>query len=790
MMISRAIQSESDPEQLGGRLAALAIEHAGATRARFVSAADVDAELSSAIVDAVRTTPAPLRRDVDSATSMWIPLHHGDQLLGVLCLETILPPVEDHAAVAALIGSIASVALAHARRDLGHDEHRRALLAEQARALRAANDRLELALRGSNVGVWDFDLANGEIATAPIYSVNMWEPLGYGPELPISRWHTERWHPDDAPLLRAAIDAHLSGKTAEYELELRFRHVDGHYRWHLTRGRAQRRADGTPYRFTGIAIDLTDKKRLEQQLLQAKDAAEAANRAKDMFVANVSHEIRTPMNVILGMTELALDTRLTDDQRLAMSSVKSAAENLIVIIDDLLDFAKMAAGKLALAPAPFGLRANFYDTMRAVALRAHRKKLAFVCEVMDDVDDAVIGDAGRLRQVLINLVDNAIKFTERGEVHVRVERVERVASAGDADLACFTVRDTGIGIAPELQSRIFEAFEQADSSTTRRHGGTGLGLTIAARLVALMGGTIDVISTPGRGSTFAFTARLASAKLAEYPRSAPSNTAVTQGDAGPAMRRAPQRSSRRLRVLVAEDDELNEELMRKLIAKAGHDVCVVRDGRDAVARTAGDAFDVLLLDLHLPEMDGFEVVERIRHRERTSDTKRLPIIATSARSQREVRVACLAAGMDAFLGKPLSPAKLSAALDAVVNRATAPALVDAGTLLAACGHDGALLAIITNALTTGLPPQLAMLVRARDDHDLPRLRELAHRVCGLVAPFSTIARDIAADLEDAASAGDRSPALSGLVEQLAELVPALIRELHGLTVEDLRATIA
>jgi CheY-like chemotaxis protein len=412
-----------------------------------------------------------------------------------------------------------------------------------------------------------------------------------------------------------------------------------------------------------------------------------------------------------------------------------------------------------------------------------------VCEVVDDVREAVIGDAGRLRQVLINLVGNAIKFTERGEVHVRVER-----AGGDS--VRFTIRDTGIGIALEVQSRIFEAFEQVDSATTRRHGGTGLGLAIAARLVALMGGSIDVISTPGAGSTFGFTAHLASAEAVGNAHAVPplgqgggsvhAQDPIVSDDVPPAR---PRRSAR-LRLLVAEDDGLNEELMRKLLAKAGHDVRVARNGRDAVALATTGAFDALLLDLHLPEMDGFEVVERIRHRERSTGARRLPVIATTARSRREVRDACLAAGMEGFLGKPLSAAKLRAALDALAIRASPSALVDVPTLLAACGHDGALLAIITNELPAALQPQLETLARALDDRELPRLREAAHRACGLLAPFSTFARDIAGDLEDAAAACEPRSVLSELVERLTEVVAALLGELRGLTIEGLRAKLA
>src|SRR5262245_61210437 len=301
------------------------------------------------------------------------------------------------------------------------------------------------------------------------------------------RW-LEALHPEDRAPTRQFWLESVAGHHP-YDVEYRVRRRDGEYRWFKTRGMPIRDGGGAVVKWFGTCTDITDLRQAEGQLRQAKEAAEAASRAKDEFLANVSHEIRTPMNAILGMTELALDTPLTEDQRQYLRTVKSAADSLLGLINDLLDFSKIEAGKLKLDLADFSLRASLGDALRALAVRAHRKGLELISQVRPDVPDALVGDAGRLRQVLLNLVGNAIKFTEEGEVAVQVELV----SGEGPELASgtthyspptahlrFTMRDTGIGIPREQQERIFRAFEQEDASTTRRYGGTGLGLSIAS----------------------------------------------------------------------------------------------------------------------------------------------------------------------------------------------------------------------------------------------------------------------------------------------------------------------
>jgi PAS domain S-box-containing protein len=395
-------------------------------------------------------------------------------------------------------------------------------------ALRQAIARLDLAVRGSNVGIWENDFPEGDYRHGAVHCINIFEQLGYTPPESATIYDavSAAYHPDDVSRVQEALRAYFAGETPDYQVEFRALHRDGTYRWILARGVAVRDAGGKPIRFAGTRIDITDLKRIEAELRQAKDAAEAASRAKSEFLANVSHEIRTPMNAILGMTDLALDTTLNEEQRNYLTIVNTSANALLDVINDLLDFAKIEAGKLDLHDSDFRLRTVLNDTLRTLAQRAHAKGLELICDVRADVPNTLIGDPGRLRQVLLNLVGNAIKFTEKGEVVVdcRLQDADcRLSPApGSSDLQLqFSVRDTGIGIAREKQCSIFQAFEQGDNSTTRRFGGTGLGLSIASRLVGLMGGEIAVDSEPGRGSTFQFTARFGLSRALAHPELPP-----------------------------------------------------------------------------------------------------------------------------------------------------------------------------------------------------------------------------------------------------------------------------
>ncbi len=760
-------------------------------------------------------------------------------------------------------------------------------------ALNSTEQRLARALIGTQDGLWEIDL----LTRAHWFGPRFEAMLGYSPgELDGLGDRLEQFaHPDDLEAVRRNSRDHLTLGTP-YDVELRLRHKAGHYEWVRSRAQAERDANGHPIRLAGSIQLITDRKLAEQASLEAKIAAEAANRAKTDFLANLSHEIRTPLNGVIGMAQLLAQTGLDETQGEYVHIIEGCAQSLLSLLNDVLDLSKIEAGHLELEHIPFNLRDVLFEVVSTLTLQATLKGIELIAHVESDVPYEVLGDPGRLRQIVMNLLSNAIKFTREGHVLLAVQR------AGGADTRpCLRIEvaDTGIGVPAERMDRLFKAFSQVDSSTTRHYGGTGLGLSIVKRLATLMSGTVGVHSTAGQGSRFWATVQLETTgtghrppplgrgrrvlvvddnavsrdvlgrKLEDYGfriQAAPSvtealallaatevpvdavvadelmpgrggldllaalradprharlpfvlmslvgvdevrpalahrpnaiarkpvrasslsrqlDTLLAGGDSSqPPLPSAPANTAQRfvgVPVLLVEDNPVNQRVAERLLEKLGAQVTIAADGAEALERLAAHRFALVLMDCQMPVMDGFTATRELRALEGRTGAPRTPVVALTANVLGEDRAQCLAAGMDAHLGKPIVPQQLAQCLARYCPPAPAAPEVDRAALRELIGEDEQFERELIDTFVQSGDRCLADIATALHTRDVDTIGRRAHTLKGASASVQAHSlSDIAAHLEGAARRGawHEIDQLVGQLRSRLEAVNAELRE--------------
>ena len=651
-------------------------------------------------------------------------------------------------------------------------------------SLRASEQRYRLLTENMRDVVWTAD-ANMNLT---YMSPSMKLFTGYTAEEWLTMSLEEKFTPQSIELLKneyqRAMSSTLKDSATEPRsdyLELEYRRKNGGTVWAELKMSPLLGTDGVPVGVQGVTRDLTTRKKAEQELQEyarklehANIAAEAASRAKSDFLATMSHELRTPLNGVIGMTELLRGTRLDSRQREFVDACHTSGRALLDLINDILDFSKIEAGKLELEHRDFNLRELVQATLDMMAIPARQKGLRLSSQIAPQVSEHVCGDSARLRQVLVNLVGNAIKFTASGEV--RVQLSSRQTPKGQPVIR-FAVSDTGIGISADRLSRLFVSFSQADSSTTRKYGGTGLGLAISRNLVLLMAGQIGVTSQLGQGSTFWFEVPL---PAVEADPSAVGPEVSTATD-------SPRpRSLAGRRVLLAEDNRINQMFAREVLSEAGMECCTAGNGQEALAALAQERFDAVLMDCQMPEMDGFAATRQIRAWEKEGRLAgHLPVLALTANAIKGDRERCLEAGMDAYVAKPFSAAQLLDAIEgllAVSNVArssptAAPVLVhdtdaqppiDTAALMARCMGNLEFAMVLLADFEDELPTSVGRIVEHVASGDARETAEAAHFLKGAAGTMEARPlRALAAEIELAGREGDLARAAS-LVEQLHE----------------------
>lgn len=620
-----------------------------------------------------------------------------------------------------------------------HRESNSRLLAEEA--LDETRDRLQLAVDAAGLALWDWQLPSPQMFLTARWGEMLGDIAMEG------YWDTsgllDRVHPDDRARVEAATRTLLDGQQQRAVSQHRVRTIDG-WLWIESHGIvAEHDARGRPIRLMGTIADIGERKRVEAESERARELAEQASRAKSEFLANISHEVRTPLNALMGLTRLLMESPLNPEQKSWLELMDSSAHALLALLNDVLDLSRIEAGKLSIEHVRFHL----HDTLREVAAlyaeQARAKPLEFALELAPGLPPQMQGDPGRLRQVLGNLLSNAVKFTPRGG-HIRVTAQALTVAGTRKQLLRLRVQDSGVGISPKQQPTIFDAFTQADASTARRYGGSGLGLAICSRLVKLMGGGIELQSELGQGSVFTVTLPLEEATTTtdHAPLSAPIElNEVAQ---------AGQRFAG-LTVLVAEDHPVNELLMNQLLQRLGCTVRNARDGEQAVQQWALGGVDLVLMDVQMPGSNGLQATRRIRELELARGLSHTPIVAVTANAMNGDREACLAAGMDGYTPKPVSPQALMHAMDDALLRAqglpprapstpTAPdtegrspavaGALDVPKLLRRLDGDRDTLRALAQAMRTDLEQRLRELHAALAAQDADRAVAHAHGLKG------------------------------------------------------------
>jgi PAS domain S-box-containing protein len=527
-------------------------------------------------------------------------------------------------------------------------------LAEALDRSERSEERLTLAMQLADIHVWEMDYVRRELIKVGAEDTFFERPQTFEG---LARDIYSGLDPRDRDTAADAWRRHqLDGKP--YHTVYRMNRTDGKEVWAQGAARLLSGDDGRPVRLIGALQNITDRKRVEIELIQARNDAEAANTAKSTFLATMSHEIRTPLNGVLGMAQAMAADDLSPVQRERLSVIRESGEALLAVLNDVLDLSKIEAGRLDLEQSDFDLKDLARGAHAVFSAIACAQGLAFDLTIEDSAGGVYRGDPARVRQILYNLISNALKFTERGEVRVVVSRCGEGLS--------FKVADTGIGIAPGPLGKLFGRFEQADASTSRRYGGTGLGLAICRQLTELMGGDISVESELGKGTVFTFSLpllRVADSRDEVQPGLSPS-----PGDDGV--------TGETIRVLAAEDNEVNQLVLKTLLQQVGITPVIVADGAQAIAAWAAETWDVILMDVQMPEVDGPTAARAIREQEAVTGRTRTPIIALTANAMSHQVAEYRAAGMDGFVAKPIEVGRLFAALEAALNP---PVLDDAAT---------------------------------------------------------------------------------------------------------------